>query len=908
MHPRFRFLLVVSGVLLLAACQDRRDVVTDATSAPTEPSRARATAPGQQRVRVLLRMRSGNDRAELMRATQAQGGVVLREYRRFPLLSVSLPQPALDGLRRSPMVLEVIEDIPDAPTLDTSLVTIGADQVHALGWTGAGQTIVVLDDGIDRTHPFFQNRVTDEACFSTAGTANEVGLCPDGTATQTGAGSANNAQGQCLNGTDQLCDHGAHVAGIAAGNGVNAAGAPLAGVAPDANIIGMQVFVRNNSSADCSPRAAPCVLSYPSDQVGALERILDLYDGGNTSIVAVNMSLGGGMFTAACDNAADNGARKAPIDALLSRGIATVIAAGNNGFGAAVGRPACISTAITVGNTLNNDAIAGTSNRGVLLDVFAPGTNIFSSVASPGYGFKSGTSMAAPHVAGAWAVLREAEPTLTVAQLLQRLQNTGVPIAYMSGGSTVTTPRIDLLAALAAGSAPPVLTRTNATITVNEGSTATNTGTVSDPDGDAVTLRASVGTVVLSGSLWSWSWPTTDGPADGQVVTITATDSRGATGTTTFTLVVQNVAPTVTISPNQLLTRVEGQSLLVSATFTDPGVADAPFYATIVCYDVPSFGSANATDVVVTVTSTAPAPLRGTVTGTCPYGDRGTFTGSVAVEDKNGDRGSAPFTVAVSNVAPTTTIGDANATLINGVPTVIGQIGQPIDFEGTVTDPGSDDLQLLWNWQDGTTTAASYLNDGPGSDPYPSPSMNARDITDVQAKTWMDACYFSIELRATDDDAGTSIANANVVITGNSGRARSSGYWQTQYRSVRNSALGEATLQCYLDIAAHLSVVFGELRNAGTLAQAGNVLQPRGNSGDTRPLLEQQLLAAWINFANGAFGWHDLVDTNRDGVPDTAFSVAVMEAEATRANPASTRAQLESAKNRMESVNLMHGG
>ncbi len=907
MLPRFRNLLLATGVLLLAACQDRGDVAFD-PSAPTEPSLDRGTAPGQERVRVILVMRSLNDRAELARATQAQGGRVLREYRRFPYLSVIVPRPALEGLRRSPMVVEVIDDTPDAPSLDTSLVTINADDVHALGWTGAGRTIVVLDDGIDRTHPFYEDRVTDEACFSTAGTANEAGLCPNGTATQTGSGAANNAQGQCLDGTDQLCDHGAHVAGIAAGNGLGTTGAPVSGVAPDANIIGIQVFVRNNSAADCSPRAAPCVLSYPSDQVAALEHVADLYDGGNTSIVAVNMSLGGGMFTAACDDAADNNARKAPIDALVTRNVATVISAGNNGFGNAVGRPACISTAIAVGNTLNNDAIAGSSNRGVLLDVFAPGTNIFSSVANPGYGFKSGTSMAAPHVAGAWAVLRQAEPSLTVAQLLQRLQETGVPIDYTSGGNAVTTPRINLLAALAEGSDPPVLTRANATVTVNEGAVATNTGTVSDPDGDAVTLSASVGTVELVGGNWSWSWPTTDGPADGQVVTITATDSRGATGTTTFTLTVQNVAPTVTISPSQPGTRTEGQSLVVSASFTDPGVADAPFTATITCYDVPGFGSYDATDVVVNVTSTSPAPLRGTVTGTCPYGDNGTFTGSVVVEDKDDGSGSATFDVVVSNVSPSTSIGDDNATLINGQLTVLGQIGQPIDFEGTATDPGSDDLLLLWNWKDGTTTAASYLNDGPGTDPALSPSVNARDITDLQSKTWTNACFFTISLRSTDDDAGMSTASADVVITGNSGRARSSGYWGTQYRSVRTSDLSQATLKCYLDIAGHLSSVFGELRNAGTIAQAGSVLQPQGNTGDMRTLLEQQLLAAWINFANGAYGWNDLVDTNRDGVPDTTFSAAVLAAEAVRVNPASTRAQLEAAKNRMESINLMHGG
>lgn len=73
--------------------------------------------------------------------------------------------------------------------------------------------------------------------------------------------------------------------------------------------------------------------------------------------------------------------------------VATVVAAGNDGFGNAISGPACISTAIAIGATDNSDNVTGFSNRGPLLDLFAPGVNVRSSVANDDFDFKSGTSM-----------------------------------------------------------------------------------------------------------------------------------------------------------------------------------------------------------------------------------------------------------------------------------------------------------------------------------------------------------------------------------------------------------------------------------------------------------------------------------------------------------------------------------
>src|SRR5262249_14235053 len=87
-------------------------------------------------------------------------------------------------------------------------------------------------------------------------------------------------------------------------------------------------------------------------------------------------------------------------------------------------------------------------------------------------------------------------------------------------------------------------------VTVNEGQTATKTGTWSDAgSNDLVALSASVGTVTRnSNGTWTWSYAASDGPSQAQTVTITATDKDGAISSTTFTLLVNNVAPTATLS------------------------------------------------------------------------------------------------------------------------------------------------------------------------------------------------------------------------------------------------------------------------------------------------------------------------------------------------------------------------
>jgi VCBS repeat-containing protein len=117
------------------------------------------------------------------------------------------------------------------------------------------------------------------------------------------------------------------------------------------------------------------------------------------------------------------------------------------------------------------------------------------------------------------------------------------------------------------------------TVLVDEGQVAANSGTFADVDSsDNVTISASVGTITQdagnSGS-WSWSLGTTDGPGESQTLTITANDGNGGLTTTTFELMVRNVAPTVgAITAPVTPVNLYDQPISASAPFTDPGTAD----------------------------------------------------------------------------------------------------------------------------------------------------------------------------------------------------------------------------------------------------------------------------------------------------------------------------------------------
>ncbi|MFI7703347.1 S8 family peptidase [Nonomuraea sp. NPDC049480] len=352
----------------------------------------------------------------------------------------------LAKLAADPRVTSIHRDRTYTPAdVSPNLKLIGADQAHGKGFTGTGQAIAVLDTGIDRDHPWFGGgRIVAEACFSAVESGVES-LCPNGQPEQIGAGAADAMTAKCLAGSVNMCDHGTHVAGIAAGTG---------GVAPGAGIVAVQVFSRVNDEGICGE--ASCLLAFES----SLRLAMDYVAGLDQPVAAVNLSLGGALSETACDTGEEGAIFKPKIDALLAKGVATVVAAGNESFEGA-SYPACISSAVAVGANDGTDAIADFSNRSALLDLFAPGVDIESSVPDNQTAVYSGTSMATPHVAGALALMKQAAgAAAAMPDLIDTLKKTGRPYVYQANGTQVTTPRLDLAAALAGATPQPSISQT----------------------------------------------------------------------------------------------------------------------------------------------------------------------------------------------------------------------------------------------------------------------------------------------------------------------------------------------------------------------------------------------------------------------------------------------------------------
>jgi subtilisin family serine protease len=297
--------------------------------------------------------------------------------------------------------------------LTKSVPRIGADQVWAQYTdasgnpiTGRGVTVGIIDTGVDYTHPDFgsctRSQFLSRTCSKVIGgydfSAND-----------------NDPMDQHL--------HGTHVASIVS------ADSTLRGVAPDAKLYALRVLDQFGSG-------------YTSDIIRAIEWATDPNGDGDFSdhLDIINLSLG-----------ADGGLPSDPdslaVDAASDAGVVVVVAAGNSGpYQNTIGSPGAARKALTVGASSNEDTLADFSSRGPVMDgsitiakpdFVAPGVSICaaklpSSSRAPctdsSHTSLSGTSMAAPHVAGVAALMKQANPSLTPDQVKAILRTTAVKL------------------------------------------------------------------------------------------------------------------------------------------------------------------------------------------------------------------------------------------------------------------------------------------------------------------------------------------------------------------------------------------------------------------------------------------------------------------------------------------------
>ncbi|MFC8588419.1 S8 family peptidase [Streptomyces sp. NPDC057217] len=240
---------------------------------------------------------------------------------------------------------------------------------------GAGVTAYVIDTGVRISHSELAGRAV-----------NGYDAVQNDTVAQDGNG------------------HGTHVATTVAGT--------TYGVAKKAKVVAVRVLDNNGSGTTAGV-------------IAGIDWVTSHHTAGVPAVA--NLSLGGGASTTL-----DNAVRRSIAD-----GITYTVAAGNSGANASSSSPARVTEALTVGATGSNDAKPSWSNYGSVLDLFAPGVSITAGwhTGDSATNTISGTSMAAPHVAGAAAIYLAGHPSATPAQVATALVNGATPNKVTSPGS-----------------------------------------------------------------------------------------------------------------------------------------------------------------------------------------------------------------------------------------------------------------------------------------------------------------------------------------------------------------------------------------------------------------------------------------------------------------------------------------
>ena len=316
-----------------------------------------------------------------------------------------ISREGLEEMLNDPHVSSIQLDKPVHAFLSDSVPLINATQVWALkingmNITGKGETVCVVDTGIDYNHTSlgggFGNRVLGGYNF-----------CANTTC------SAESSDPYDNNG------HGTHVAGIIASND-----STYRGVAFESSLVAVKVLNSAGSGTDSSVLAGInwCVANATQYNISVISMSLGAFNVSNTGY---------------CDSS--EAAYSSAINTAVANNISVIVASGNDASNTSIAVPACIQNATSVGSTTKSDAISSFTDRNNITDLLAPGSSITSTYLNNGFATSSGTSMATPHVSGLFALLRQYKrlengTILKSSQIENALKTTGLNISDSATG------------------------------------------------------------------------------------------------------------------------------------------------------------------------------------------------------------------------------------------------------------------------------------------------------------------------------------------------------------------------------------------------------------------------------------------------------------------------------------------
>lgn len=409
------FLLVLITIALLA--RPGSAFAAGPGPAPASPR----FAPGH----ILVAPQPGSASSDFQQVLTAQGGRSLGRLQGIDVHMVEVPtgseQNAVSHLTRNPHVLFAELDQLAPPAANANDPYFGNEwhlaKINApTAWdtsTGIGITIAILDSGIDGTHPDLAAQMVPGWNFFD-----------------------NNSD------TTDVYGHGTAVAGVAAAALNNSVG--MAGVAGGARVMPVRIA---DATGHAYWSAAAQGLAWAADHGAQV----------------ANISFEGMTASSTMQAAAQY---------FRSKGGAVIVAAGNTG---AVDNTAPTDTMIVVSATDNEDRITNWSTYGSFVDISAPGQNIYSTAMGGGYGTWSGTSMAAPIVAGTAALILALRPELTPEQVGYKLRTTATDLSPIGPRIYFGYGRVNAAAAvLAANALPTAKARSKVTTTTAQSTTCTH--------------------------------------------------------------------------------------------------------------------------------------------------------------------------------------------------------------------------------------------------------------------------------------------------------------------------------------------------------------------------------------------------------------------------------------------------